>query len=177
MTEELRTDRLLLRRWRDADAAPMAAINRDPEVAQLLNRRLDDAGIDGFHAMVAGHWDAHGYGPWAVERCDTGEFLGFAGLALVPPLLADAGAGVGPELGWRLARTAWGHGFATEAAAAARDDAFARLGLAELISIIHPDNVRSQRVAVKLGMNRARQVPNPLLGIDVDVWSLAAPAR
>ena len=88
-----------------------------------------------------------------------------------------AGAGPGPELGWRLDRTAWGRGLATEAAVAARDDAFVRLGLAELISIIHPENHRSQRVAIKLGMRRALSIENLVLGRDVDVWRLAAEER
>jgi RimJ/RimL family protein N-acetyltransferase len=69
-------------------------------------------------------------------------------------------------VGWRLGRWAWGRGLATEAAIAARDDAFARLALPEIISIIHPENDRSQRVAVKLGMRRRRRIENPLIGID-----------
>ena len=77
-----------------------------------------------------------------------------------------------PELGWRLARSAWGRGLATEAAAAARDDAFERLGLPELISIIHPENERSKRVAVKLGMRMRGEITNPVFGIDVGVWEL-----
>jgi len=80
-----------------------------------------------------------------------------------------------PELGWRLAREAWGRGLAAEAAGAAREDAFARLGLSELISIIHPENRRSRRLAAKLGMVVERQVHNPVLGREVDVWRLAAP--
>ncbi|EFC85085.1 GCN5-related N-acetyltransferase [Parafrankia sp. EUN1f] len=101
-----------------------------------------------------------------------GEFLGFAGLAHVPPFLAEAGPD--PELGWRLKRSAWGQGLATEAAVAARDDAFRRLGLPEMISIIHPENVRSQRVAVKLGMRVARRIDNPAIGRRVDVWSVVS---
>lgn len=170
MTDELLTPRLRLRPWRPDDEAPMAVVNRDPEVTALLNRRLDDAGVAGFFGMVVGHWQRHGFGPWAVEVRDSGEFVGFAGLAHVPPALAEAGPA--PELGWRLARSAWGYGYATEAAIAARDDAFGRLGLPEVISIIHPENVRSQRVATKLGMVPARQVHNPMLGMLVDVWSL-----
>jgi RimJ/RimL family protein N-acetyltransferase len=170
----LRTQRLVLRRWREDDAPAMAAINRDPEVARHLNRPVDDAAVAAFFDQMVGHWDAHGFGPWALESSEPGaqrRFLGFAGLAYIPPYLAAA-TGRGPELGWRLARDAWGRGLATEAARAARDDAFDRLELPELISIIHPDNQRSQRVATKLGMTRDRQVENPVLGIDVDVWRL-----
>jgi RimJ/RimL family protein N-acetyltransferase len=75
--------------------------------------------------------------------------------------------------GWRLARSAWGCGYATEAAIAARDDALGRLGLAELISIIHPENERSQRLASKLGMAREREIYNPVLSRMTDVWRLS----
>lgn len=156
----------------------MARINREPEVGRFLNRPLDDAAVAGFFAVMTDHWRRHGFGPWAVESTEPGsqgEFLGFAGLAHVPPFLAAAGDA--PELGWRLDPAVWGRGLATEAAFAARDDAFGRLGLAEVISVIHPDNVRSQRVATKLGMDRWRVIENPVLGRQVDVWRLAAPAR
>lgn len=177
MVHTLITERLVLREWRPADAAPMAAINRDPEVARHLNRPADEASVEAFYGLIVQHWNARGYGPWVVESREpdrAGEFLGFAGLAHVPPMLAEAGPA--PELGWRLARSAWGRGLATEAAVAARDDAFGRLGLPELISIIHPDNVRSQRVARKLGMRVQKQIENPALGRLVDVWGLSAPA-
>jgi RimJ/RimL family protein N-acetyltransferase len=79
------------------------------------------------------------------------------------------------ELGYRLARPAWSQGFATEAALACRDDAFYRAGLSELISLIDPANIRSQRVAEKVGMAPGESVRNPLTGTDVTVWSLRAP--
>lgn len=155
----------------------MAAINRDPEVTRDLNRRVDDEAVGAFFGQMTGHWQQHGFGPYALESLEPGRegtFLGFAGLAYPPPFLSAAGDQ--PELGWRLARAGWGRGFATEAALAARDDAFDRLGLTETISIIHPDNVRSQRVATKLGMHRDHQIHSPLLDRDVDVWALRAPA-
>jgi len=78
-----------------------------------------------------------------------------------------------PELGWRLASDTSGRGLATEAAAAARDDAFHRLALSELISIIHPESRRSQRLATKLGMTVQRQIDHPVLDRQVDVWQVA----
>jgi RimJ/RimL family protein N-acetyltransferase len=168
----MRTRRLLLRRWRPADEAEMARINREPEVGRYLNRPVDEAAVAAFYGLMVGHWQSHGYGPWALESVEAGQegdFLGFAGLAHVPPFLAAAGAA--PELGWRLDPAHWGRGLATEAAVAARDDAFGRLALPEIISIIHPLNARSQRVARKLGMARERQIDNPVLGIQVDVWA------
>lgn len=171
--DEIRTERLLLRRWAPGDEAAMASVNRTPEVTRLLNRPVDEAAVAGFQKVMVDHWDTHGYGPWALESLEPetrGRFLGFAGLAHVPPFLAAAGSS--PELGWRLDRAAWGRGLATEAAEAARDDAVGRLGVPDLISIIHPENVRSQRVAEKLGMHRARSIENPVLDREVDVWEL-----
>ncbi|MFG1921241.1 GNAT family N-acetyltransferase [Cryptosporangium sp. NPDC048952] len=168
--DELRTDRLLLRHWRPDDESAMAAINRHPDVGRYLNRPVDDASVDAFYGVIVGHWETHGFGAWAVEY--HGRFVGFAGLAHVPPFLAEAGTA--PELGWRLSPDVWGHGLATEAATAARDDAFGRLRMSEIISIIHPQNTRSQRVATKLGLSRHRQIHNPALGIPTDIWRAGA---
>lgn len=166
---ELRTRRLLLRGWRPEDAAPMAAINRDPEVARWLNRPIDEPAIVAFYDLMSGHWDQHGFGHWVAESLEpdmAGTFLGFVGVAYPSYLQPVAHR---PELGWRLGRASWGRGLATEAALAARDDALRRLGLTDLISIIHPANQRSQRVARKLGMTLESRVHNPVLGIDTDV--------
>jgi RimJ/RimL family protein N-acetyltransferase len=173
---ELRTPRLLLRHWRAEDEAPMAAINRDPEVTRHLNRPVTDAAVAAFHPLMVDHWSAYGFGPFALESREpeaAGAFLGFAGVAYPAylPALAER-----PEIGWRLARSAWGRGLATEAALAARDHAFATLRLPELIAIVHPENARSQAVARKLGMAVECQVHNPVLGRTVDVWALPAPA-
>ncbi len=177
--DELRTERMLLRRWRPEDAAPMVAINRDPEVTRLLNRRVDAAAVAAFHAAALAHWEEHGFGIWALEStqpADAGEFLGFAGFAHLPPHLAAAGPG--PELGWRLAPTAWGRGLATEAARAALARGIEERPGVEVIAVINPRNERSQRVAAKLGMHNDRAVHNPLFGIEAEVWSLSpAPGR
>jgi RimJ/RimL family protein N-acetyltransferase len=172
--DALRTPRLLLRRWRPDDEEPMVAINRDPEVTEFLNRPVDEAATAAFLAKTFAHWDEHGFGHWAIEAGEgegdlAGHLLGFAGVAY-PTFLPELATR--PELGWRLGRSAWGRGYATEAAEAARDDAFTRLALPELISIIHPENVRSQRVAAKLGMGIEGQVLSPVGKGDVDVWSL-----
>ena len=173
---ELRTERVLLRRWRHEDEPEMARINRNPEVARYLNRPVDKPAVAAFYGLMTDHWQTHGFGPWALESLEPrsrGAFLGFAGLAYPPPFLAAAGSA--PELGWRLDPEHWGRGLATEASSAARDDAFTRLGLPQMISIIHPNNLRSQRVALKLGMVHDHQIANPVLGIDVDVWRISAP--
>jgi RimJ/RimL family protein N-acetyltransferase len=172
---ELRTERLLLRPWRQGDLDALAEINRDPAVTEFLGGPADRATTAAFLAKTREHWERHGFGHYAVElRAGPrrGELIGFAGVAypvFLPPL-ADR-----PELGWRLARSAWGAGLATEAAIATRDEAFSRHNLAELISIIDPDNSRSRRVAEKVGMSIERTLPGALQGRDVEVWRLGAP--
>ena len=169
---ELRTPRLLLRPWRPQDEAPMTAINRDPEVVRYLNRPVSEAALAAFHGILVEHWKRHGFGLFAVESREAGSegaLLGFAGVAYPTYLPALAQR---PEIGWRLARGAWEKGLATEAALAARDHAFAVLGMPELIAIVHPRNERSRRVATKLGMAIERQVHHPLLRRFVDVWAL-----
>jgi RimJ/RimL family protein N-acetyltransferase len=172
--EELSTERLRLRQWRSSDELAMTEINLDPEVAVYLNRPVDPAAARMFIAEAQAHWDRHRFGVYALERRDPrdGVLLGFVGLGFPAylPVLAHR-----PELGWRLRRNAWGRGYATEAAAAVRDHAVADLGLREeLVSIIHPDNERSRRVAAKLGMTVEAHVFNPRLQRMVEAWSLPA---
>jgi RimJ/RimL family protein N-acetyltransferase len=168
--DELRTERLLLRPWTLDDVEPRAAVNRDAEVTRYLNRPVDADAMAAFHGVVTEHWHRHGFGFFAVESTEAGtagRFWGFVGVAYPTFLPALARR---PELGWRLGRQAWGRGLATEAAAAVLDLAFGRLGFSEVIAIIHPENARSQRVALKLGMHVEQQVHNPVLGRLVDVW-------
>jgi RimJ/RimL family protein N-acetyltransferase len=173
--EALRTERLILRRWRPEDEAPMAAINSDPAVTEFLNRRMDAAATAAFLQRTLEHWSEHGFGHWAVEPTEgelAGEMIGFVGVAY-PTFLPDLATR--PELGWRLSSASWGNGYATEAALAARDDAFTRLGLPELISIVHPDNERSRRVTTKVGMTIESQIYNATINRDVDVWQTSVP--
>jgi len=145
----LRTERLVLRRWRESDRAPFAALNADPEVMKhfpaTMTREQSDAMIDGIEAAFA----AHGFGWWAVEVAPTGEFIGFTGLS-VPSFDAQFTPAV--EIGWRLRRSSWGHGYATEAARRALASGFADYGLAEVVSFTAVSNVRSQAVMRRIGM-------------------------
>jgi RimJ/RimL family protein N-acetyltransferase len=176
---QLLTARLRLRPWRDDDAPALAAINADPLVGRYLNNPLDDGSGVTLLDRLRAHWTHHGWGHFAVEERAPADgaprLLGFAGVAY-PSFMAELAHR--PEIGWRLDSAVWGRGYATEAARAAREDAFERLRLDELISIIHPDNARSRRVAEKLGMTIERQARHPVLGIDVDVdvWSTRRPA-
>jgi RimJ/RimL family protein N-acetyltransferase len=147
--DSIRTQRLLMRRWRDADRGPFAALNADPEVMRYfpatLDRAASDASIDRMEAL----FHRQGFGLWALEELATGRFLGFTGLNPMPPGVPGAG---GMEVGWRLARDAWHQGFATEAATAAVGVAFDGAALAEIWSMTAVLNEPSQAVMRRLGM-------------------------
>jgi RimJ/RimL family protein N-acetyltransferase len=146
---EIRTERLLLRGWREKDLAPFAAMNGDPRVIEFLSRALTRDESDAFVAWIAESWAARGFGQWALERLDSGAFIGFTGLS-APSFEAHFTPAV--EVGWRLAADAWGHGFATEAARAALAYGFETVGLAKIVSFTVPANVRSRAVMERLGM-------------------------
>ena len=146
-----RTERLLLRRWRDSDRVPFAALNADPDVMRHFPGTLDRVASDGMVARIEADFDRYGYGLWAVERLDTGEFIGFTGLQWIP---FEAHFTPALEVGWRLARSAWGHGYATEAAREALHVAFTEAGVPEVVSMTIPGNERSQAVMHRLGMVR-----------------------
>lgn len=146
----LRTERLTLRRWRDRDLEPWAAMNADPQVREhlgdLLTREQSDASVARFEA----DFDRRGFGWWAVEVRSTGAFIGFTGLDEVD----DGMPFTGVEIGWRLARAAWGQGYATEAARAVLAHGFGTLGLPEILAVTTAANFRSQAVMRRIGMTR-----------------------
>jgi RimJ/RimL family protein N-acetyltransferase len=146
---ELRTERLLLRPWREEDRDPFAALNADPEVMEHFPAPLDRAESDAFIDRMQARLGQRGFGFLALERLDRPGCLGFVGLS-VPRFEAAFTPCV--EVGWRLARSAWGHGYATEAAHAALDDGFGRVGLTEIVSFTAEINERSQAVMRRLGL-------------------------
>ena len=138
-----------MRRWRDSDRGPFAAMNADPEVMRYFPETLDRAASDGYLDRIEALFQRQGFGLWALEQAATGRFLGFTGLNPMPPGVPGAG---GMEVGWRLAAHAWHQGFATEAASAALDVAFRGAGLAEIWSMTAVLNEPSQAVMRRLGM-------------------------
>jgi ribosomal-protein-alanine N-acetyltransferase len=120
-------------------------------VVEFLGGPLDRAASDALIERFRARWRSDGHGLWAVERRDDGSFIGFAGLA-APSFQAPFTPCV--EVGWRLARAAWGHGFATEAAQAALRWGFETFGLDEIVSFTVPGNARSRAVMERLGMTR-----------------------
>ncbi len=145
---ELRTARLLLRRWTEADRAPFAALNADPRVMEHFPAPLTRAESDAMVDRIEAGFDRHGFGRWALVH--EGRFVGFTGLGGLtfdPPFRHRF------EIGWRLAAEAWGRGLATEAARAAVADGFGRVGLPEIVSLTAVGNRRSIRVMQRLGMH------------------------
>lgn len=147
----IRTERLLLRRWRPEDREPFAALNADPRVMEhfpaTLSREESDAAVDRIDAS----FDANGFGFWAVEIPGATPFAGFVGLS-IPRFEAPFTPCV--EVGWRLAAEHWGRGYATEGALAAVAFGFERIGLPEIVSFTVPANLPSRRVMEKIGMRR-----------------------
>ena len=149
----LHTVRLVLRQWRGSDFAPFAAMNADPEVMEHFPAPLTGAESDALARRASAALSAHGFGLWAVETVVAGDFIGFTGLA-VPEFEARFTTASDPatEIGWRLARPEWGHGYATEAARAALAFGFREAGLKEIVSFTSTENVRSQAVMRRVGM-------------------------
>jgi RimJ/RimL family protein N-acetyltransferase len=161
----IKTQRLILRTWTEKDIDPMAAIDQDPKVCEYLpgigNRAATEAGIQ----YIIKHYEEHGFSLYAVELETTHEFVGFLGL-MIPSFEAHFTPAV--EVGWRLASSHWGQGYATEGAKAVLDYGFKNLGLKEIVSFTVPANTRSTRVMEKIGMKRdlSGDFHHPKLPID-----------
>lgn len=158
---EIDTPRLRLRQWRAADRAPFAALNADPRVMEHFPSTLDRAASDAIAERCEALIAERGWGFWAVERRDSGDFIGFVGLNVPTAALPFSPC---VEVGWRLAHSAWGQGLASEAARAALAAGFETLGLAEVVSFTALSNRRSQAVMERLGMRRtAEDFDHPVL--------------
>ena len=145
----MRTERLILRRWRDADREPFAALNADPLVMEHHPSTLDRTASDALIDRIEADFDRLGFGLWAVEVQGVAPFIGFVGLS-EPTFAAHFTPAV--EVGWRLDRAFWGHGYATEAGAAALEFGFDSVELDDVVSFTVPANTRSQRVMERLGL-------------------------
>src|SRR5881394_814259 len=146
MMDSLQTDRLKLRMLRESDFDAYAEMCADPEVmryigdGQPLSRPMAWRKL----AMVVGHWSLRGYGLWAAEERSSGALAGYVGCW-------NPDGWPGLELGWTLHRSFWGKGYATEGARVALQYVFNQLNQPHIISLIHPENAASIRVAQRLG--------------------------
>ncbi|MFZ0088326.1 MAG: GNAT family N-acetyltransferase [Solirubrobacteraceae bacterium] len=155
-----------MRGWRQDDLNAYAAMSADPEAMRFLGGVVDREQAWRSMAMFTGHWLLKGFGLWAVQRKADGVLLGRIGLW-------EPEGWPGLELGWTLARPVWGHGYATEAARAAMEWAWAALAPPQLISLIDPANMASIRVAQRLGMRPSRSYV--LHGDTVTIYAIDRP--
>lgn len=141
----IETERLVLRAWREADRDPFFALNSDPAVMEFLpatDREASDAAVDRMSSAQV----VYGHCFWAVERKADGRFLGFCGAMPAREPLNEV------ELGWRLSRDAWGHGYASEGARASLAWCWANLATPTVMAITVPLNYRSRAVMERIGM-------------------------
>lgn len=162
---ELATARLRLRGWQARDRAPFAAQNADAETMRHLGGPMTRAASDAYLDRTLAQWAKDGCGKWAVEEAATGAFIGALGLqrmGFTPPFPSAERI----EIAWRLARTHWGQGYATEAAKAALAFGFDCLGLREILAFTVPANRASRAVMERLGMAYDGTFEHPLLAAD-----------
>ncbi|SEG64732.1 Protein N-acetyltransferase, RimJ/RimL family [Actinacidiphila yanglinensis] len=168
---ELVTERLRLRMWRDEDLEALVALDSDPEVMRFIRdgSTRDRAQVTASFALLRQNWADRGYGLFATELVGSGELVGWVGIT-VPNFLPEILPAV--EIGWRLGRAHWGHGYATEAARAVMAFGFDEVRLDRIVSICHPDNHASRHVMTKLGMAFDRRTTVPAHGGAVDVTAI-----
>jgi ribosomal-protein-alanine N-acetyltransferase len=143
---ELRTERLILRRWRDSDREPFAELNADDETMRFFPATQTREESDAFVDRINAQFDEHGWGLWAVEVAGGAPFVGFVGLS-VPRFAPEL-----VEAGWRLHRDHWGNGYATEAARESLRFGFDELQLEEIVSFTTVANLPSRKVMERIGM-------------------------
>jgi RimJ/RimL family protein N-acetyltransferase len=166
---ELETERLRLRLWSDDDLAELERVNADPRFTRFLNPggEIYRPGWTADKlARMRADWERNGWGTWAVEALDTGRLVGRVGFQFHRLWPDD------PELGWGVDPELWGRGYATEAARAALHHAFDVLGFVRVVSILHPENAPSIRVAEKIGERPYASVPWEPEGIDLFVYAI-----
>ncbi len=168
---EIRTPRLLLRRWNDDDLVPLSEINADPEVMRWIGdgSTLDlDQTAEEIERWEE-EWDEEGFGPFAVELLASGELIGVVGLS-VPEYLPEVMPAV--DIRWRLGRQYWGQGYASEAAQATLEFALQDRGLDRVIAVNRAGNEESENVIRKLGMVPERDTEDPEHGYLLQIHSI-----
>ncbi len=165
---ELRTPRVLLRQWKDSDFADYATLNADPMVRRFFPSVLDRAVSNAEGERIRSGIAQRGWGMWALEIPGEIPFAGFVGLnpPMFPAIWQPA-----VEIGWRLPQTAWGKGFASEAAEASLYFAFEHLRLPQVIAFSVVPNKPSHAVMERIGMTRWHGVEFDHPRVPAD-WSL-----
>lgn len=146
----IKTKRLILRPWKEDDLEPFAALNADPRVREFFPSLLSKEESNQSIQLFSEHIDKYGWGFWAAELLETGEFIGLIGLQHVN---FEAPFTPAIEIGWRLSFKHWGKGYAPEGAQAVLQQGFETLGLKEIVSFTAVGNQRSRQVMEKIGMD------------------------
>jgi RimJ/RimL family protein N-acetyltransferase len=153
--------------WRDEDRATLHRLNTDERVYRYTaGRPFTPAETEAQLARYRAHWDEHGFGLWGLEEKSSGRLVGRAGLQYHRLWPSD------PELGWALDPDVWGRGYATEAGAAGLQYGFETLRAGRIVSIIHPENEASFRVAGRLSLAPWRELAWDDTGILLQVHAI-----
>lgn len=160
---ELTSNRLAMRRWLDRDLEPFAKLNRDARVMEYFPRTLDRDETHQAMLRLNAHLDAHGFTYYALEELRSHQFLGFVGLKVQ---LFDHPMTPMVDCGWRLQQSAWGNGYASEAAKRCLEFAFETLNIHEVSAIAPQLNVRSTAVMRRIGMTLRESFRHPLISSD-----------
>ena len=150
----IKTARLTLREWCDADLAPFALMNANPQVMEFFPALLSQKESDELAGRIVSKMREQSWGFWAVSIPSKADFIGFIGLAKTT---FEAPFNPAVEIGWRLAPEYWGKGYATEGAKAVLAYAFQTLLLPEVVSFTAEQNGRSRRIMEKIGMHHHPQ--------------------
>lgn len=145
----IKTERLILRPWKDTDFAPFARLNADSRVMEYFPGILTQEESDQFAKRICTAMKQQGWGLWAVSVPNVSDFIGYIGLA---PVNFAASFTPAVEVGWRLAYDSWNRGYATEGAVAALKYGFETLQMDEIVSFTAIQNTRSQKVMDKIGL-------------------------
>ena len=149
------TERLFLRHFHILDAEAMQRVFGDPEVMRFGDGAQTKEWVDAWlRTCLERYYRTWGFGPYAVVEKHSQDLIGYCGLFYFPDINGQPEV----EIGYRLVRSAWGRGYATESASAIRNYAFTTLGIKRLIAIIDPSNAASIRVAEKIGMQYESEV-------------------
>jgi RimJ/RimL family protein N-acetyltransferase len=159
----IETSRLILRPWRESDLAPFAEQNADAHTMRFLGGPLTRDQSDAYVGRSDAHYAEHGFCKWAVEAPGIAPLVGAAGLSWVSFTASFTPA---VEVAWRFNPRYWGQGYATEAAGAAIQDCFTRIGVKEIVALTTLTNTPSQRVMQRLGMRRDIEFDHPRYAAD-----------
>ena len=155
-----KSQRLGFRNWKNEDLQEFAKLNADSEVMEHFPETLNKKETKAFIQRLQLHFDKNGYNYFATEVLETGKFIGFIGLALQN---YESEFNPATDIGWRLKKSAWGNGFATEGAKRCLEYAFNDLKLEKVISTCTENNSNSENVMVKIGMIKKGEFKHPKL--------------